>query len=199
MPRIAGFVGVTVLVAVALAVLAAAPAAANVEKAFVRVPAADASAERWTVTSCGTDSVAVKAAACLQPPFASCVLHGNQTVALRGLAPGSLYELRVCWPASTPADYALVTDSSMGTVNVVIAPTGVLPQNTATHGEDYVYELVLEATLLNGLVPAPLSSIRVVAVATVVLAVMLLYLVPSVAKSSWFTAKYEPGTVRTRR
>jgi hypothetical protein len=111
---------------------------------------------------------------CINPPYGARILTGNQTVILQGLESYTQYEIRVCWPASNPADYYITYDGN-DSIQIRVIPSGVrMPVRRAEAEELHTYELsefitynpscllicaVIESTLFGVI---PLSSLRVI-------------------------------------
>ncbi|KAI8614831.1 hypothetical protein BC830DRAFT_1125492 [Chytriomyces sp. MP71] len=143
--------------------------AANTEKTLVRTGASD---QPWLLGPQPHDG-------CLVPPFAKITLNGtSSSVCLRGLQPRASYEVRVCWPATTPGDYALIADPATGTLHTSVVSSGVLmPGLDASLYNTHMYHLILESTAM-GVVP--FSAIPVLVLCLVLLVVVLRWGVPLV-------------------
>ncbi|KAJ3254270.1 40S ribosomal protein S3 [Chytriomyces hyalinus] len=152
------------------ALLMATSVSANTEKLFIRT-SADPRSEAWLSPAGNTG--------CMVPPFASVTLDGPASeVCLRGLTVDTQYELRVCWPATTPGDYVITADAEKGVVRVSVNSSGILsPGRDPVLYNQHRYHLILESTLL-GVIPH--SALPVVGLCLIVLAIALTVIAPAV-------------------
>ncbi|KAI8842631.1 hypothetical protein BJ741DRAFT_591475, partial [Chytriomyces cf. hyalinus JEL632] len=143
---------------------------ANTDKLFIRT-SADPHSEAWLNPGGNTG--------CMVPPFASVTLDGSVSeVCLRGLTVDTQYELRVCWPATTPGDFVITTDAEKGLVRVSVNSSGVLsPGRDPILYNHHRYHLILESTLFGVL---PYSALPVVGLCLIVLAIALTVIAPAV-------------------
>ncbi|KAJ3292797.1 hypothetical protein HDU79_001049 [Rhizoclosmatium sp. JEL0117] len=114
---------------------------------------------------------------CLSPPHALTALSGfNSTVCVRGLEPNTQYEVRVCWPATTPGDYTFETNAEGGWIRVLVKSAGVLkPGLDPLVYYQHRYDLILESTYF-GVIPQ--SAVPVIGACLIYLWIALQFGVP---------------------
>ncbi|KAJ3237338.1 40S ribosomal protein S3 [Chytriomyces hyalinus] len=172
------------------ALLMATSVSANTEKLFVRT-SADPRSEAWLSPAGNTG--------CMVPPFASVTLDGSASeVCLRGLTVDTQYELRVCWPATTPGDYVITADAEKGVVRVSVNSSGILsPGRDPVLYNQHRYHLILESTLLGVI---PYSALPVVGLCLIVLAIALTVIAPAVDGLIQFrTATAQSAAINKKR